>query len=145
MAYAMVNHKEFFAEMSVSFLADAYEELNECCRDRLNECSPPLLAPHVVERVCARTRYYPVSTEFSIQRSWTTTTTESWFRFLARKSSKPPSMHCNKFYPFTKGQLRHLDPILYATMVHLWVEIANWVDDEDDNPCRKWGIVCLPC
>ena len=145
MAYALVNHKEFFAEMSVSFLADGYEELNESCRDQLNECSPPLLAPHVVERVCARTKNYPVSTEFSIQNSPAMTSTESWFRFLARKSSKLPSMHCNKFYPFTKGQLRYVDPILFATMEQLWVEISQWVDDEDDNRCRKRGLICLPC
>jgi hypothetical protein len=44
---------------------------------------------------------------------------------------------CNKFYPFTKGQLKHHDPELFQAIQELWVEIALWDDLDDDRLCCK--------
>mmetsp|Transcript_64615 Transcript_64615/g.75816 ORF Transcript_64615/g.75816 Transcript_64615/m.75816 type:complete len:162 (+) Transcript_64615:878-1363(+) len=51
MAYCLINHKEFFAEMSVTFLSDSYHSLDKET-GAMEQCSPPLLSPVVVSRVC---------------------------------------------------------------------------------------------
>jgi len=39
--------------------------------------------------------------------------------------------HCNKFYPFTRGQFLYHDPLLYQTFEKLWDGFINsWVDKE---------------
>ena len=145
MAYALVNYKEFFAEMSVSYLSSAYRELDETCRELLDQCSPPLLAPNVVERVKSNsTSCFLVSTE---PKTATSSYKKSWFQLFSKQSSIQSSSHahCNKFYPFTKGQLKFFDPLLHDTMEKLWKDIDRWVDDEDDFSCRGNRIMCLPC
>ena len=36
--------------------------------------------------------------------------------------------HCNKFYPFTRGQLQYYDPDLFDGIQNLWREIAQLGD-----------------
>lgn len=43
-------------------------------------------------------------------------------------STTPPEGHCNKFYPFTRGQFQQYDPELFAEMKAIWDEIAAWKD-----------------
>jgi hypothetical protein len=34
--------------------------------------------------------------------------------------------HCNRFYPFTRGQLQQYDPELFLGIQGVWKEIARW-------------------
>ena len=144
-AYAMVNYKEFFAEMSVTYLSCAYPYLNEYRSEQLDECSPPLLAPKVLARVEWKSK------ECFITSTESKTTTyffkRPWFHLFSKHSSVQSisQAHCNKFYPFTKGQLKYFDPHLHDTMEKLWTDINLWIDDDDDSPCRVSRIICLPC
>mmetsp|Transcript_24812 Transcript_24812/g.58881 ORF Transcript_24812/g.58881 Transcript_24812/m.58881 type:complete len:87 (-) Transcript_24812:143-403(-) len=36
--------------------------------------------------------------------------------------------HCNKFYPFTRGQLRFYDKELHDSMQSIWKTISSWDD-----------------
>jgi len=100
LAYATVNHKEFFAEMSVSFLANFYHHLDSATmRDGMQYCCPPLYE--------------------SDKQNSSYTGSISLIR-----------QHCNKFFPFTKGQLMKFDEVSYSGMSMLWDVIEAWVDDE---------------
>lgn len=39
--------------------------------------------------------------------------------------------HCNKFFPFTRGQLMLYDTVLFNIMDDLWMEISVWNDADD--------------
>jgi hypothetical protein len=149
-AYATVDQKEFFAEMMVTYLSDAYHELDGADSTIMEECTPVLLEPSVTERVLkkyglegeplepneapcgwlwdrklhgARPKLrmvHPILQEHAIARSCIDT------------------KHCNKFYPFTRGQLKHHDPDGYAAMQKLYMEIVLWDDLEDTRQaCRS--------
>jgi hypothetical protein len=163
MAYCMVNHKEFFSEMSVTFLADAYHELDHGEKTKLEACSPPLMAPTVVERV--RSKGYTVIhlEEVSVRSDISLTPLlESkqsldkvarrvqwpimnsmrgvWQLLLSRRDSdvmQTKVSHCNKFYPFTKGQFKNHDPDLFAVYNDLWAQVATWNDEEKEKPCMR--------
>lgn len=78
MHYCMVDHKEFFAEMSVTFWARGYKQLDRADTRQLETCSPPLVEPLVRQR----------------------------FRnYHGRLLDPIPASegHCNKFQPFTAG------------------------------------------
>lgn len=138
LAYAMVDYKEFFAELSVAYWSQGYEELDQCDENRIMECSPPFLEPTVIERIQASRQ---VSSPHEDGRRLLTSGRESvpngpivmFSPFLGHR--KLP--HSNKFYPFTRGQLRRYDPASYETIRSLWDEIAQWEDGDDKTPCCK--------
>lgn len=157
----MVNHKEFFSEMSVTYLSDGYRELDEADNKRMDLCSPPLMAPGVVQRVrsnrykvvpvdgaaCSldESRHPLVQTERSFNEKVTKEQPQNpitgVLKLLTRRKSDPIKsrvMHCNKFYPFTKGQLQKHDPELYADFENLWKQIATWQDEDDERPCLRF-------
>jgi hypothetical protein len=165
MAYAMVNHKEFFAEMSVTYLSDSYHVLDETDGESIEISSPPLLAPSVLERLkneCRRPEYFEscrsskeielyrcassmrsVEQEQQIMKSIPSFISKlMWFLF--RKPNISIRMqtfrHCNKFYPFTRGQLRHHDPVLYEAFHNIWKDIADW-----DDPAGRIGCGNIAC
>lgn len=163
-----MNHKEFFSELSVTFLADAYHEYDEA-EMRMEECSPPLMAPSVVERVRSKgydlisvdDRLVPsdrsleplLKSESSVdhvankvQRPVVDSFYGVW-QLLNRRDSElnwTRFSHCNKFYPFTKGQLKHHDPDLFAVYTDLWTQIGAWRDDKKENPCLRLIRNCWP-
>jgi len=103
LAYATVNHKEFFAEMSVSYLADFYHHLNSATiGDGMDACCPPLY-----------------------DSQW-----------LGQDNHTDPNFstlpHCNKFFPFTRGQFLNFDKVSYSGVSALWDVIGAWIDDETD-------------
>jgi hypothetical protein len=61
------------------------------------------------------------------------------FRFCKPKAGLTKQNHppCNKFYPFTKGQLREYDSELYQVMSDLWKEIEQWEDPDEHYSCGK--------
>jgi hypothetical protein len=117
MGYCLVDHKEFFAELSVTFWSRGYVELDAADRDDILACCPPLMdEPVRRERVTTpctplleAANHAAVAVAISARTTVTTT-------------------HCNKFYPFTCGQFRYCDPAMYEEFAALWQMIANWTD-----------------
>lgn len=118
MAYCMINHKEFFAEISVAFLADCYHDVDGSGTTNMDKCSPPFIAPAVIERIQQH------ASEESNRSS------------CSSKCNIMPRIdcmilpHCSKFFPFTKGQLRRYDPRVFKCFVKLWQFIEGWEDHE---------------
>jgi hypothetical protein len=115
LAYCMVDHKEFFAELSVTYWSRGYTELDTARRDDVVACSPPLLDEAVLARV-ARLRG---GSGGGVAAAETATAT---------KATAATTTHCNKFYPFTSGQFRHCDPEMYAEFAALWQMVSDWDD-----------------
>lgn len=123
MAYALVNPKEFFAELSVAYWSTGYPHLEHNNNDAtsMQESSPPFAASHVVMRL--NRDKYPIMVPKRQKSLWILTT-----------PSLPP--HCNKFYPFTRRQFESMDLELFEIFDKLWNQIADWQDDEADC-CRR--------
>ncbi|KAL9180093.1 hypothetical protein ACHAXT_008063 [Thalassiosira profunda] len=120
MAYAIVDHKEFFAEISVSFLADFYHERDHgagaATSMSMATCSPPFVSLAVIERMRQQSEKGSQSSCSGLCRAMS----------LRRGGRIIP--HCSKFFPFTKGQLRRYDPRVYKCFVKLWQCIEGWED-----------------
>ena len=161
-AYAMVNHKEFWSEFSTTYLCDSYEDLDKGDKTMMDQCSPPLMEPIVLERVRQRPlqitlseakgsiRGIPKRQINSISSDTTMHNKEekpAALRFLhfLIQFCRPkialrrwPVQPCNKFYPFTRGQLREHDLDTFVVVRDLWREIECWEDPKDDgSPCGK--------
>ena len=54
LAYAMVDHKEFWSELSTTYLCNNYAYLDKANKAIMDHCSPPIMEPHVLERVRQR-------------------------------------------------------------------------------------------
>lgn len=78
MHYCMVDHKEFFAEMSVTFWSTGYRDLDQADTSQMEACCPPIMEPSVRKR-------------FDGYKG-------RLFEPLNEKEG-----HCNKFQPFTAG------------------------------------------
>ena len=112
MHYAMVDHKEFFAEMSVTFWSKGYRDLDQPSdTSQMEQCSPPIIEPNVRKRL-----------------------SKSYSGRLLEPIT-PGEGHCNKFYPFTATQLYNHDPELYRRMAAIWESIAEWKDPEKNTSC----------
>jgi len=146
LAYAMVDFKEFFAEMSVAYWCEGYPELDQRDRNRITECSPPFVEPNVLERIQNKNNYNindgPTAACHQERK-----TEHSLFRMpcFLREQKRRSSSHCNKFYPFTRGQLKYHDPDTFRTMETLWRRIAEWEDPWDQEVvCGKAPGCFLP-
>jgi len=115
MAYCILNHKEFFAEISVAFLADCYHHVDGAGTTIMAKCSPPFVSPAVIERIQQQT----------MQRSQQSCASKR--RVMARTDSMVLP-HCSKFFPFTKGQLRRYDPRVFKCFVKIWQYVEGWED-----------------
>mmetsp|Transcript_25029 Transcript_25029/g.35017 ORF Transcript_25029/g.35017 Transcript_25029/m.35017 type:complete len:158 (+) Transcript_25029:767-1240(+) len=147
MAYAMVNYKEFFAELSVSFLSDAYHELDEEHGACMEKCSPPILAPGVLRRIqrsslAQMTRSAEIGKTILVEPSAMIGEESSRClqqnknqRYFPERRIMQELPHCNKFFPFTKGQFKNHDPDTYKAFLMLWSEIGKWDDDDDPGQC----------
>ena len=165
-AYAMVDQKEFFAEMSVTFLSNGYRKLDKADMT-MESCSPPLLQPSVSDRVLKRHGIFDDPYESSEKESMTCSflalsssllstnkkhprpklrIVDPHFQATAISRSCLDVVHCNKFYPFTRGQLKHHDPDLFSAMQGIWRTIATWDDPEEDTKplCNLNSLLWLP-
>ena len=146
--YGTVNEREFFAEMSVAFLAGGYEDLDDgTAAPSMEACSPPLMSPDAIDRV--RRAAGGGSSRLVVG----TAHLLPWHRRLlsaftgGRDDSSVPGQglpHCNKFYPFTRKQLEMYDPDVYRQMALLWERIGQWDDPHEDAlelvraPTGRW-------
>ena len=128
MAYAMVDAKEFFAELSVAYWSEGYEQVVAKDSTSMRDSSPPFTAPEVIAGLDPAA--YPIADRTLLPKASP----------FSRRSLPP---HCNKFYPFTRGQFQHMDPYQFEVFQKLWLEIANWQDDEDVDCCGAKGR-CWP-
>jgi hypothetical protein len=209
LAYAMVDPKEFFAELSVAYFCNAYRTLDKADPTTMEASSPPLLHPDATERVeslilqrrrelasdpTRATNHPDDGTEYFYQfldgsephaiggnnhtyspgvhrRSndknnccWVPfppviqfvrnfaqrpfligngsdinyeddpqlyqwlKLTDPVFRERAYNRNCANTSHCNKFYPFTRGQLKRHDPELFEDLHNLWREVSMWDD-----------------
>ena len=150
-AYALVNRMELFAEISVAYLSRNYSELDEK-RMEMKECSPPLCSPHVVETVQRKLMRDPFMRREELQRLCGDSLKASKSRGMPlkildtfaeiimklfcvllpeKKEKRMP--HCNKFYPFTRGQLKVHDPWLYSSFTEIWNIVTDWRDEWDEE------------
>mmetsp|Transcript_8437 Transcript_8437/g.12406 ORF Transcript_8437/g.12406 Transcript_8437/m.12406 type:complete len:160 (-) Transcript_8437:5-484(-) len=120
----MINHKEFFAEMSVTYLANSYPEVTcvvgagESIKQQkggIRQCSPVMTCPVILQRLDKNS-----------------STNDSFSNEIVP--------HCNKFYPFTKHQLQYYAPQLYKGIKKLWEQIEDW-----DDPYHQYGITPQLC
>jgi hypothetical protein len=129
LAYAMVDCKEFFAEMSVTFWSQGYSVLDHQDPHRMLLCSPHFSEPTVVQRI-----------DRVFKNASATVRREGHAEALQRcavPSVRSKSTHCNKFYPFTRGQLRFYDRSTFEMMQELWEEIESWKDPcLEEERCR---------
>ena len=123
-AYATINHKEFFAEISVAFLSSGYTDLNEVLINNIKLCSPPFMAPFVLERLDIR--YVKAS---NLQKQGRKK--RIWDYFKQKQIGNEG--HCNKFFPFTKGQLKTYDPTIALCFEEYWNIIAQYEDPQDSS------------
>mmetsp|Transcript_22569 Transcript_22569/g.62734 ORF Transcript_22569/g.62734 Transcript_22569/m.62734 type:complete len:566 (+) Transcript_22569:124-1821(+) len=180
--YAMVNHKEFFAELSVTYLATGYPHLDKATpRSRgVLDCTPPLMEHNVIQRVCAAQQQHDGGgggdnnnnnnntpktdnshqPEQSASSSSSSSQTAQPPQSMPKDTSIPPQPqqhqqqyyysppqsplpHCNKFFPFTSGQLKRFDPKTYKALHYIWTRvIAQWKDpvlygSESDSSCEE--------
>jgi hypothetical protein len=166
MAYAMVDFKEFFAEMSVTYLSNGYHDLDRANKAVMENCCPPLLEPIVTKRILRKHdfEHKPYRDESNDTCSfWSSLFRKDRSPFLLSRGSVPELrmidpiwqeaaigrgcrdiIHSNKFYPFTRGQLKHHDPTLYIAMCNLWNEIAMYDDPEEELSCCLKLAIFLP-
>lgn len=149
-AYASINHKEFFSELSVAFWSRGYKDLDEkaergLINDWMNmeECSPKIMAPDVLRRKS------PTGSLSETQTVSDVDILQGVINFITGKSGKAAG-HCNKFFPFTRGQLQIFDPETYFELQELWAEIASWEDPLSDSNVStgclsSMQFVPLPC
>ncbi|KAL3800541.1 hypothetical protein ACHAW5_002000 [Stephanodiscus triporus] len=115
MAYCILNHKEFFAEISVAFLADFYQDVG-AGTTIMAKCSPPFVSPAIIERI----------------RQQSSVSMRSCVSGTRLSIMVVP--HCAKFFPFTRSQLRRYDPRVFKSFVKLWQFIEDW-EDFDGRRC----------
>jgi hypothetical protein len=133
LAYCMIDCKEFFAEMSVTYLADSFHHLDNASFHIMIDCTPPITEPTVLLRLRHNKEWTSVYTDMDASSfSGWLQKIKTFFVEIRRTS------HCNKFYPFTSGQLRRYDPILYGEIKALWFDILQWEDPNDTakNSCN---------
>jgi hypothetical protein len=151
LAYGMMDCKEFFAEMSVTYLAqhDMFHHLDTASSTNMEECSPPITEPTVLQRLHNnnnnnnnRISYKVLSSASEPGRPIVVQWIETVRNYL-RHINHGITPHCNKFYPFTSGQLRYYDSSLYMEIQALWCDIAAWEDPHETK--YNETIVCSNC
>ena len=96
----MVDEREFFAEFSVTYWSHQYRDLDQSSHTKMLQSSPPFLESTVRSRL-------------------------GWKPLEGNDVRLP---HCNKFYPYTRGQLRHYDAETCRAFDEFWNEISGWDD-----------------
>lgn len=122
--YGTINFKEFFAEISVAYLSRGYSHLDHASIDMgIDSCSPLFMDKNVLERRKKRSKF---ANESKIKNDLSDNIM-TWCKniLLLNGQQEPP---CNKFYPFTHGQLKHFDSHTFKVFDKLWKKIESWED-----------------
>ncbi len=141
-AYATINHKEFFAEISVAFFARDYEQLqvvsgskNEDVVMHMEDLSPPFNSPEVLER---QNNKNDEESSANKNRSSKEIFSEM-MTYLGRLINRHHIPHCNKFFPFTRKQLECYDYETYRKVLKIWAFVSDWKDPErKEFYCSLW-------
>ena len=155
LAYCMMDCKEFFAELSVTYLAQhaMFHHLDTACSSQMEDCSPPITEPTVLQRMhnnVNRNRSMVSSTTNGQDSPFIAKLIQTVKNYLIC-TTNGLTPHCNKFYPFTSGQFQYYDPMLFLEIQALWCDVAAWEDPHDDNGNNHRSIsisenaVCLNC
>ena len=134
-AYATINHKEFFSEISVAFLSFGYRYLNileQIEEFSMEALSPPFQSPRVLER-----KQQQQNNDGLLNKSL-----HNFFMKVNSHMFQINTMHCNKFYPFTHEQLESFDSDTFASMTAIWDCIKIWKDPFAIEPCWKYYLCC---
>lgn len=134
-AYATINHKEFFTELSVAFLSYGYQHLDVAQDSKsmsMYVLSPPFQAPDVLDRQKGQN---PMNHEKNSKPFL-----HVLFQLMKNSIWINSQGHCNKFYPFTNRQLKSFDYDTYVRMTEIWDEIKNWKDPLATEPCWKIAV-----
>lgn len=144
-AYATINYKEFFAELSVTYLSSGYDHGdNKMILDdnfhllSMNELSPPFESPEVLNRIdqcCSSSNKNEKERE---NQNIISAFCNDLLIILRLQSWKINKGHCNKFFPFTKKQLKSFDHDTFILIDQIWNEIKEWEDTFAYKPC--WRI-----
>jgi len=126
MAYAMVDPKEFFAEMSVTFWSTGYGNLDKGNPQILQETS----------NAYTDINHRGVVAFFGLRKKQPKIRMidPEWQQAALGRGCRDVK-HCNKFYPFTAGQLKHHDPALFREIHKLWNEISMYDDPAHETSC----------
>lgn len=132
LAYAMVDCKEFFAEMSVTYWSQGYGSvLDQQDPHHMLLCSPCFTEAAVIQRINRILKNASATLRREHHRA-----NQQLYRVPSVGFKSP---HCNKFYPFTRGQLRFYDKSTFDAMQNLWEKIEAWEDPcLDGERCRCW-------
>ncbi len=154
-AYATINYKEFFAELSVTYLSSGYDDhgddnnnnmiLDENCHLlSMHDLSPPFESPEVLNRMDQDQRCCSSSSknekESGNKRNVISAFCNNLLIILRLQSWKMNKGHCNKFFPFTKKQLKSFDYNTFILIDQIWNEIKEWKDPFAYKPCC-WRIL----
>ena len=139
--YGTINFKEFFAEMSVTYLCRGYSQLDHASQDMgIEACSPSFMDKIVLERRKCKSNLDKESNITNDRRH----DVISWFKniLMLNGQQKQP---CNKFYPFTHGQLKQFDFHTFTVFDALWKRIASWEDPfyQTSLGCCQSGCIKL--
>lgn len=141
LAYAMVDEKEFFSEMSTTYWSQHPDKaLDRQDPHQILLCSPPFTEPNVIARIRSKAvggGLLPSKNEAQPRNG--DHSSHGWF---SRWCITRPQ-HCNKFYPFTRGQLQHYDKATFEVMHQLWNDIAMWKDPWRDGALREPNHGCF--
>jgi hypothetical protein len=122
LAYGMVDCKEFFAEFSVTYLSQGYRGLDNAPYDDIFAASPIILEPTLLSRLTKAQHEVVLSGNYVSDGN------------KCHIMLQHLDGHCNKFYPFTGGQFRHYDKLLFDAFDDIWMNISNkWSDSTRDS------------
>jgi len=141
-AYATLNHKEFFSELSVTYLSNHYKYLSNHCRikeENILSCSPPIIEAGALQRIKNNEKYSRAC--MAAKRKATSTSLSDHRSLLERilNIKEKSDRCCNKFFPFVREQLKEYDECTYVYIESLWHEIGSWKDYKYANSIfRIW-------
>ena len=149
-AYATINHKEFFSELSVAFLSRGHDkglrrrkrskvQLQQHGHGDMELSSPPFVALNILERRKAM--------GYDDKRQFHSLEALSWMQNIQNflTGGVNGHGHCNKFFPFTHDQLKEHDPASFQAFQQLWSEIADWEDPLCPNVRSRAANVNVKC
>lgn len=149
-AYATINHKEFFSELSVAFLSRGHDkglrrrkrskvQLQQHGHEDMELSSPPFVALNILERRKAM--------GYDDKRQFHSLEALSWMQNIQNflTGGVNGHGHCNKFFPFTHDQLKEHDPASFQAFQQLWSEIADWEDPLCPNVRSRAANVNVKC
>mmetsp|Transcript_9909 Transcript_9909/g.27060 ORF Transcript_9909/g.27060 Transcript_9909/m.27060 type:complete len:171 (+) Transcript_9909:1322-1834(+) len=152
----MVDHKEFFAEMSVAYLCKGYKHTNDAGWASMEDASPPLIHPIVADRVMRWNRtndaqshnlshtheqrnagqqpqpkQQPYQRQHKVRAATKTRLVDQEFQESALVRGCRDIHHCNKFFPFTRHQLQAHDKESHDAIRRIWMDVSKWNDNEE--------------